>query len=200
MPTSPTDYPALVYARVFACIQAGAVAYNAAVATATAGQPLYGFRPVDLNAGLIDDATTGRLQVRLGSADAKAYPRVGAKLTGGSQPAPKAVTFGFIQGAAGCDAILPRTVMWSEVVEHDPAATSDSATTPIEAYIDAAFDSAQPKLAVAASGTSAALAGLPYLRSFSRTHVRRDEIGSAGGTQTVRRTTGVAELWPHVNG
>ncbi len=196
----PPDYPALVYARLFACASSAVAAYNAAVIADQAAEPpgpLAGCRPVTVNKGLLDFRASGRVDGGTAGGDVASYPRFWITLTGGSQPAPRMTTFGFIGSVAGADAVLPHTVAWTEVVEHDPAATADALTTPLEAFIDAAFDAAQPKLAVPSA--TPPLAALTCLRQFSRTHVRRDGAGTAGGTQTTRRTTGTAEMWPHRN-
>lgn len=196
--STPTDYPAQVYARAIAIATSAVQAYNAQIALDRAASPpgpLAGCRPVNLNKGLIDNSKLGRLQNQTARDDAAGYPRVTVTLGGGSQPPPRMVTFGFVAGASGADAILPRTVTWTEVVEHEPDEVSDAATTPLESFIDKAFDDAQPKLGVGS------LPPLVPLRQFSRNHVsRKDEPAGSPGARTVRRTVGTAEFVPHRNG
>jgi hypothetical protein len=188
-----TDYPALVYANAFAVLTAAVAAYNAAVAADQAASPqgpLAGCRPVDVNLGLLDDRATGRLQSRAGDA-AATYPKVELHLGGGGQQRTSTPTFG-LQAGQACDAIIPTTVTLTEVVTYGPEQVADAGTTAMEGYIDAQFSAAYPKLN--APGATA----ITCCRSFSRSSVRRDATGPAGGTQTSRVTTMSVDLQVHL--
>lgn len=174
----PLDLQSTVYGAVYSRIVAGVAAYNAAA-------PGLGLKTVAALQQL-DDRTNGRLRTNLTASAPVSYPKIRLKLAGGDRQKTSTPTFGLMQGAA-CDAIMPRKIVLVEEITFDPSVVGDEDQTPLEAYIDAAYE-AQGYYKL----------GIAYCRGFAFTNITRKPEKIGVTVHLVRRKTISVDLRPHL--
>jgi hypothetical protein len=179
----PANIPDIIYGNVYTAIQYGVANYNTAV-----GLTLAASNQSSAVTGILDNRGTGRQQIKTAAGPAD-FPLISLAYTGGKQSKTVTPTFQLQQGQIATDAIIPITVKLTLTIRYDPGMIQDSATTPLEAYINQAF-----------AQTGYPQFGLNYVRSFEFTDRREDKVVEDKlGRQTVFTRDMVWDLWPHIS-